>query len=298
MWGDAKFGELSPLLPSGQALWIYLLTCPNQTVVPGLFVAGQLALAEALGWSAEAFADAFREVLSKGMVKADWKHRVVWVPNAIKYNPPQSVNVVKAWRNHLDEIPECPLKEEAVKALREWLEGNEAFAKAFGMPYPKPSGKPSPIQEQEQEQDQEQEQEQNPPPPPTGGSVRAEVVPSGFPEFWEAYPNKANRQAALRAWNKLAPGPDLVKTILEAIARQKTWPTWTEKGGQYVPHAANWLKDQRWEEQTDSRTHLFAGIKRWLNSQGGGNSIPPLSASPTAAPTDNSTPQGPPEEAS
>jgi hypothetical protein len=72
MWGDAKFRELSPLPPSGQSLWMVLLTGEQTDIIPGLFRIGEAAFAEQLGWSLEAFRKAFQEVSAKGMVEADW----------------------------------------------------------------------------------------------------------------------------------------------------------------------------------------------------------------------------------
>ena len=44
MWGDKSFRELSAPQPCGQALWIYLLTGPHTTPLPGLFMAGEAGL--------------------------------------------------------------------------------------------------------------------------------------------------------------------------------------------------------------------------------------------------------------
>jgi len=149
MWGDCKFRELSSPKPSGKYLWMFLLTGPQTSNIPGLFHAGEMALAEELEWSVEDFREAFGEVFRKGLVEADWKARVVWVPNAVKYNQPESPNVVKSWRYAWDEIPECNLKAEAHERLKAFTEGlGEGFAKAFA----EACAQPSPNQEQEQEQ--------------------------------------------------------------------------------------------------------------------------------------------------
>ncbi|MCZ5770861.1 hypothetical protein O5340_13685 [Escherichia coli] len=50
IWDDPKFRALSPLPPSGQSLFIYLLTSPFTGIIPGLFKAGRAAMAEELGW--------------------------------------------------------------------------------------------------------------------------------------------------------------------------------------------------------------------------------------------------------
>ncbi|AMR77651.1 hypothetical protein [Cupriavidus nantongensis] len=171
MWGDEKFRNLSPLQPSGQGLWVFLLTGPHTGPIPGLFRAGRAAMAEELDWDVEAFEEAFGEVFQQGMAKADWKAKVVWIPNAIHCNRPESPNVVLSWGGEWDLIPECDLKREAYEALKASIyalgEGfAKAFDKAFGKPSEKPSTKPTgktcPNQEQEQEQEQEQDKRSNP----------------------------------------------------------------------------------------------------------------------------------------
>lgn len=168
-WGDERFRALSPMPPSGQGLWLFLITGPHTGPIPGLFRAGQAAMAEELGWDLEAFREAFREVFREGMAKADFQARVMWVPKAIKHNPPASPNVVKSWAAEFDLIPECDLKREAFEGLKASIHAlGEAFGKAFDESFVKPSakpfGKPSPKplgnQEQEQEQDWEKEKEQ------------------------------------------------------------------------------------------------------------------------------------------
>jgi hypothetical protein len=167
-WSDEKFRNLSPIPASGQGLWFFLLTGPHTGPIPGLFRAGRAAMAEELGWEVEAFDEAFREVSQQGMAKADFKAKLVWLPNAIRHNKPESPNVVRSWRVELDLLPECALKREAIAAIRECLEVagpsyvaafDELFSTGSDEPAPKASGKASakamPNQEQEQEQKNE-----------------------------------------------------------------------------------------------------------------------------------------------
>lgn len=170
MWGDEKFRALSPIQPSAQALWIFLLTGPHTGPIPGLFRSGRAAMAEELNWDLEAFGEAFREVFQQGMAKADWNAKVVWIPNAIKCNRPESPNVIRSWASEWALIPECDLKREAYESLRANIYGlgeaygkafNEAFGKASGKASAKPSGKTCGNQEQEQEQEQEKTKEAN-----------------------------------------------------------------------------------------------------------------------------------------
>ncbi len=172
MWGDEKFCSLSAPPPCAQFLWIYLMSGPHTNSLPGLFVSGEAALAEALRWPLKGFREAFREVSQKGMAEADWKARLVWIPNAIRYNEPESPNVIVSWRYTWDETPECALKHKAHAVLHQhFTSRGEAFLKAFLKAFGEGGKKstsvvlntPSPIQEQEQEQDKDKEE--TPPPP-------------------------------------------------------------------------------------------------------------------------------------
>jgi hypothetical protein len=173
-WGDAKFRALSPMPPSGQGLWLFLMTGPHTGAIPGLFRAGPAAMAEELGWPLEAFREAFREVFEQGMAIADWEARVMWLPKALAHNKPESPNVVRGWRTEIDLLPECELKLAALIGMREHLQtlsssyvdafdevaGDVIAAlrlKDFAKPLRKPFAKTSGNQEQEQEQEQEQD---------------------------------------------------------------------------------------------------------------------------------------------
>jgi hypothetical protein len=171
IWCDKKFRSLTPLKPSGQALFLYLLSNPHTTSIPGLYRAGAGAMAEELAWSLLGFQRALKEIVAQGLVKADLKARVIFIPNAIKYNKPQSPNVVRSWAVHWDEIPECALKNEAYFRLESFIKGlGKAFVLAFNetlrrcdMNDAKQVCTKSCFnqeQEQKQEQDQEQEQEE------------------------------------------------------------------------------------------------------------------------------------------
>jgi hypothetical protein len=164
IWGDDKFRALSPLAPSGQALWLYLLTGPHTGPIPGIFRSGRAAMAEELDWTLEDFDKAFQEAFRQGIVKADWKSKVVWIPNAIRCNRPESPNVVTSWGSEWDLIPQCDLKMEAFECIKSYILGmGEAFVKAFDKSLTMPIGNalPKTCLNQEQEQEQEQEQKVN-----------------------------------------------------------------------------------------------------------------------------------------
>ncbi|WP_437647821.1 hypothetical protein [Sorangium sp. So ce362] len=170
LWGDEKFRRLTG---DAKLLWLYLLTGPVVTTLPGLFAAGRAQLAEALSWPVERFDGAFAELAEARMATADWDARVVCLPNACRHNPPANPNMVLSYRAYWDEIPECPLKFAGLDAIVAHLmtcpEGfREAFARAFAdVPLRLPerfangSANGSPNQDQEQDQDQDQDQEKD-----------------------------------------------------------------------------------------------------------------------------------------
>ena len=74
--------------------------------------------------------------------------------------------------------------------------------------------------------------------------------PASFERFWQAYPRKADKRAALLAWKALQPDEALVSTMLAALAAQCESAPWKESGGRYIPHPAKWLSHRRWEDAT------------------------------------------------
>lgn len=89
----------------------------------------------------------------------------------------------------------------------------------------------------------------NPPTSPRRGSGRKKSADmDGFALFWQEYPRKAAKAAALKAWQKLNPSPDLVERILAHVRDHKRSPDWIKDGGQFVPHPATFLNGRRWED--------------------------------------------------
>lgn len=90
-----------------------------------------------------------------------------------------------------------------------------------------------------------QETDTNPPKPPLrGGDDDVE-----FDRFWQAYPRKAGKGQARRAWRravKKVPGDELV-TFAEQFARDVVLVV----EPQFVPHPATWLNGERWEDEPE-----------------------------------------------
>ncbi len=256
MWDDPKFRALSPLPPSGQSLFVYLLTGPFTGIIPGLFKAGRAALAEELGWDVEAFDLALGEALSLGMVKADTQARVFWLPNAAKHNPPTSVNVIKSWVRAFELLPECDLKYEALESMKAASHGVSkamglAFDTAFTMAKPLPKDMPKPLPSPFQKAVSSKQILK-----PLSLSGAAEISAEGNeqtaePPFWDDQDDEPNqfgkflmsaswlpspdfqRQAAL--WNKKLEGPAPGYTPEELASFSAFW-----KAEGRVYHQTQW----------------------------------------------------------
>lgn len=72
-------------------------------------------------------------------------------------------------------------------------------------------------------------------------------APERFAGFWKAYPRGENKQAAIRAWDKLKPSDELIDKMAAALKRQLQRRDWQEGIG--IPHASTWLNNRRWEDE-------------------------------------------------
>lgn len=68
----------------------------------------------------------------------------------------------------------------------------------------------------------------------------------GFEVWWAAYPRHVRRDAALRAYQWALTQTDAA-TLLSAVKAARFDPD-----PQFQPHAANWLRGRRWEDEDDT----------------------------------------------
>ena len=98
----------------------------------------------------------------------------------------------------------------------------------------------------------------NPPAsPPRGSRVRKKAPeapnwkPERFAGFWQYYPIHTSKQAAIRAWDQLKPGDELIARIGKALRRQMATDTWQRGVG--IPYAATYLNQRRWEDDPEPK---------------------------------------------
>lgn len=104
----------------------------------------------------------------------------------------------------------------------------------------------------------------NPPISPQGGRGRRKAhkdapdwQPDRFAGFWGFYPPKGrkDKQAAIRAWDKLRPDDALIAAIGRALRMLKASEDWQRGVG--IPYAANFLNGERWHD-ADSLPEVHA----------------------------------------
>ena len=171
MWSDEKFRRLSPLPPSGQSLWIWLLTGARSSRIPGIVIGHPTILALELGWPKRKFSAAFSEILNANLAEFENDAGLIWLPRGVNHNPPASPNVIRSWGREWPLVPECALREKAHAELLAFSRKmGPSFAKAFDEAFGEPSGKASSNQDQDQDQEQEQEGEPRKASPRSPGS--------------------------------------------------------------------------------------------------------------------------------
>jgi len=90
-----------------------------------------------------------------------------------------------------------------------------------------------------------------PPIVPQGTATRSQkaAMDAMFDDFWAAYPKKVAKATAKSAFLKHKPTLELVEKMIAGIEKYKKTDQWTRDGGQYIPHAATWLNQKRWEDE-------------------------------------------------
>ncbi len=77
----------------------------------------------------------------------------------------------------------------------------------------------------------------------------AQFLAASFHAFWNQYPRKVGKGAAQKVWKRVAVDEPTVKKIAEALKWQRTQPQWNREKGRFIPHAATWLNQKRYDDE-------------------------------------------------
>lgn len=93
--------------------------------------------------------------------------------------------------------------------------------------------------------------------------VSGVVIEEPFDTFWREYPRKTGKGDARKKFAKA-----LTKTsfqnIMDALARVKETDQWRKDGGQFIPHPATWLNQERWDDEVQTVTNRYSDIQRLM----------------------------------
>ncbi len=76
-----------------------------------------------------------------------------------------------------------------------------------------------------------------------------------FDEFWQEYPKKVGKKAALGSWKRLKPDAALFAQIMEAVKTAKKSEQWQREGKRFVPNPATWLNQGRWDDEINEEVN-------------------------------------------
>ena len=114
---DQKFNQLST---QARLVFLHLLIHPNLTSL-GAMHASLSSLACELNWLVDQVQETIDVLAQKGMVRYDEQARFVWLPNFLKYNTPESPNVIKSWETAFSYLPECTLQKQLILHVQQFV---------------------------------------------------------------------------------------------------------------------------------------------------------------------------------
>lgn len=222
-WTSSNIRELSE---DGRALAIYLLTCPHGTIA-GVFRLPDGYACEDLQWDAERVKQTLSELLANGFATRCEATKWVWVTKHLEWNPPENPNQKKAAAKMAEQVPDsCSWKDSFIGKYGCFLGIQEDKTEPLANPLPTV---PQPVT--------------------VTVAVTEAVINDGFALFWDAYPKKVAKPAAVKAF-KAAKINGHLPEVLKDIESKSESAEWKKEKGQFIPYPATYLNERRWEDCT------------------------------------------------
>mgnify|MGYP001594451614 CR=1 FL=1 len=222
-------------LPAHARLLFYTLRCCVQAGPAAIFRYYHALLMIQTGVTAKQLEAAFVALEAPQPSGGDpWIYRegvLVWVRNGLRHDP----HLTLANPKHRKSV------EMAIQALPK-QPIVATYCKYYGLAYPYATqAVPSEGLSLEKKR---KEEEKNTPIVPSSGD--------DFERFWVLYPKKIGKGKARQEWvtaqKKRSRWPGVGK-VLEAVQAAQRSAAWTKDGGQFIPHPATWLHQERWLDE-------------------------------------------------
>lgn len=257
IWNDDRFHSASD---QGKLAFLYILTHPQMTSL-GCMRHTIAGLAAELGWDVYAFREAIAYTIQVGipddipdgsrkpMLMVDEEYSLVVLPNFLKHNQPESINVVKSWEKLVELLPECPMLTLYFQEVKAYVDAMGlgfrdaiplAIAKAYGIPKPKPKHITQYLDPPIVPRSRRTKPRSN------GHTKLSETDIALFTRFWDRYPRGEKKQDAIKAWSKAG----IDEVVSDAIHDALDWqiPKWAIDEYKFAPHPATYLNARRWED--------------------------------------------------
>lgn len=98
---------------------------------------------------------------------------------------------------------------------------------------------------------------------------KAEITPeqqAGFDRFWEEYPKKTYRDAALLVWVEINPDGSQTDKIVAAV---KSWKAsqWQNTAQRYIPAADKWMQKGGWRDTIKKDDSMAMALDMLMNTK-------------------------------
>lgn len=125
-WNDQKFLALSS---DAKVVFLMCITHPCTSRLGVMRGFTQPALAREARVSEDAFNKAFDALLKSGLIRFSEDNFLIWVPNFMRYNMPDSAQNLKTLADDLAMVPECEMRSQIIERVHAEV---EAFAEKQG----------------------------------------------------------------------------------------------------------------------------------------------------------------------
>lgn len=240
-WTGRTGKALKAAGPEAVIVGMYLMTSPHANMI-GVYHCPLAYISIDTGLPLEGASKGLQSAIEAGFCTFESETDFVFVHEFAKYQIGEELKStdlrVKGIVNELAKVPKGKC----------WRGFRAHYAVPFNLPLPtvseeKTEAPSKPLRSQKQEQEQKKEKCSTP------RGVNVSEFPPGFDEFWSAYPKRRNRVDAIKAFARLKPDADLLKTMLSAIATQAASEQWRKDKGQFIPMPATWINSKRWLDE-------------------------------------------------
>ena len=229
-WTDAKVDD--SFTPEDKYMFLYLLTNPY-TNLCGCYEISTKQISHQTGYNE----DSVTRILNRlermhDVIRYNNETKEILILNWGKYNWTKSDKLVKPIKGAIDKIKHTP--------FREYLTGVFECFRNLSIPYQYPTDTTVSVTDSIDSIDNT-----------TNTNVTNTTSNSAFDVFWNLYPKKIGKGAALKKWQTIKPEKALIAKIMNAVREQMTTAQWTKEGGQYIPNPTTWLNQGRWDDKTE-----------------------------------------------